>query len=186
MLTGPLAQVYEIIAAAGITKGSTVQKQILELEVRLKLIPCGHICMMEARELWQWMKFNADLLKAQNASTVVHKFAAMPNVSVFLMIDQSEPHQMSATLCKFSRVLNGRFIRKVLARALRRNENHLQALMTVYHKGDPKRSCKGYTRIRKETWKVMDNDSGRCMRLMPGLYTMKRDCEEMGHMTHHV
>ncbi|GJY19354.1 retrovirus-related pol polyprotein from transposon TNT 1-94 [Tanacetum coccineum] len=29
---GPLAQVYEIIAAAGITKGSTVQKQILELE----------------------------------------------------------------------------------------------------------------------------------------------------------
>ncbi|GJR24264.1 hypothetical protein Tco_0972791 [Tanacetum coccineum] len=52
---GPLAQVYEIIAAAGITKGSTVQKQILELEVRLKLIPCGHICMMEARELWQWI-----------------------------------------------------------------------------------------------------------------------------------
>ncbi|GKD19708.1 hypothetical protein Tco_1208866, partial [Tanacetum coccineum] len=59
-------EVYKIIVAAGITKSSKVQEQYPELEVRPKLIPCGHICMMEARELWQWMKFNADLLKAQS------------------------------------------------------------------------------------------------------------------------
>ncbi|GKE60926.1 hypothetical protein Tco_1511293, partial [Tanacetum coccineum] len=125
----PLAQVYEIIAAAGITKGSTVQKQIPELEVRLKLIPYDHICMMEAQELWQWMKFNANLLKAQyflaekKPRMSVFWRGKLPGLQpcrmflFFSMIDQSEPHQ-------------------VLARALRRNGNHLQALMTVYHKGN--------------------------------------------------
>ncbi|GJW43605.1 hypothetical protein Tco_0072404 [Tanacetum coccineum] len=42
---------------------------------------------------------------------------------------------MSTIICKLLRVLNGRFIRKVLAQALKRKGNHLQALITVYHKG---------------------------------------------------
>ncbi|GKB44461.1 hypothetical protein Tco_0889403 [Tanacetum coccineum] len=46
----PLAQVYEIITAVGITKRSEVQEKYLELEVKSKLIPCCHKCTMEARE----------------------------------------------------------------------------------------------------------------------------------------
>ncbi|GKA77238.1 hypothetical protein Tco_0783699 [Tanacetum coccineum] len=44
------------VAAVGITKTSKVQEQYSELEVELELILCTHKCLIEARELWQWMK----------------------------------------------------------------------------------------------------------------------------------
>ncbi|GKA77190.1 hypothetical protein Tco_0783651 [Tanacetum coccineum] len=86
---GPLAHVYDIIVAAGITKSSKVQEQYPELEVRPKLIPCGHKCMMEAQKLWQWMKFNANLLKVQILSLTMETRRRLPLVTLCVTVPQT-------------------------------------------------------------------------------------------------